>query len=277
MVSSKMKISVVQLDVGGDREKNLNNAERLVVRAAKNGADIICLPELFSYMGSFEHPNKVAETESGPSLSLVRTLAKKYCVHIVAGSILIRFKGGLPENKCFFVGPDGAVISKYSKMHLFDIHIKGKIRYEESKSMKVGNRVVVAKSPFGKIGFAICNDLRYPEVFRKMVLSGARIIFVPSAFTKFTGKNHWLALTRVRAMEDQCFMVAINQSGKNNDGVKFFGSSLIIDPWGKVLAEGPSRGNAVISKTVDLTMVDKIRKDLPALKKIHKTYPISID
>lgn len=271
---ASIKISLIQLDVGPDRDANLSKTERLVSRAARNGADVVCLPELFSYMGSFKFPRKIAEDITGPSVSLMRDLAQRYKTHIVAGSILERAGRGLPLNTCFMIDPSGRVISNYSKLHLFDINIPGKIRFEESKFMRPGKFVAVTKTAFGKVGFAICNDLRYPEVFRKMVLAGARIIFVPSAFTKLTGRDHWIALNRVRAIENQCYIAAVNQSGKNADGVRFFGSSIIVNPWGHILKEGPSKGDAIVSCAVDLDLVDKIRHNLPALKKIRNFYRI---
>lgn len=271
---SKLKIALVQLDVGPDRADNLRRAWLLTDRAAKGGADLICLPELFSYMGSFRRPNLVAEDKRGPSLATIRRLAEEYGVHIVAGSILERSPGRLPLNTCFFIGPDGKILARYSKLHLFDIHIPGKILFRESLFSRRGRHATVAETPFGTVGLAICNDLRYPELFRRMALAGARIIVVPSAFTRFTGRDHWLALNRVRAFENQCFVAAVNQSGKRIDGVRFFGSSLIVDPWGKVLKEGPPRGDAIVSCTINLARVDEIRRHLPALKKILPAYPL---
>lgn len=235
------------------------------------GAQLICLPELFSYMGSFRHPRRIAEDVRGPSIAMLRRLAEEYAIHIVAGSILERRPGRLPLNTCFFLGPDGGTISRYSKLHLFDIRVPGKIRFEESRCMRPGSHASVAWTPFGMVGFAICNDLRYPELFRRMALAGARIIFVPSAFTKFTGRDHWIALNRVRAIENQCYIVAVNQSGKNSGGVRFFGSSLVADPWGKVVKEGPPRGDSIIACTIDLKRVDLIREQLPALRKVRKS------
>lgn len=276
MSTNSPKLALIQIDVGQDRLKNLAVAKSLITKAARGGASFVCLPELFSYMGHFHPPCAAVETVNGPSISLLRELARKYHIYIVAGSILEKSGKRLPLNTCFMIGPKGEIISRYSKMHLFDINIPGRIKYCESDSMRPGMRVSIARTPFGVVGFAICNDLRYPEIFRKMVLAGARVIFVPAAFTKFTGRDHWLALTRVRAIENQCYIVAVNQSGRNADGVRFFGASVVVDPWGRVICEGPARGNSVLSQTIDLKLVDKIRKDLPALKKIHRTYPIRV-
>lgn len=271
---SKIKIALVQLNVGPDRADNLRRAERLAVKAARGGADFVCLPELFSYMGSFLRPRDAAEDPGGPSMSMLKRIAEEYDVYIVAGSILEHTRKGLPLNTCFFIAPGGRIAARYSKMHLFDIHVPGRIRFEESKFMRPGDHATVADTPFGRIGFAICNDLRYPELFRKMALAGARIIFVPSAFTKFTGRDHWIALNRVRAIENQCYIVAVNQSGKNAQGVRFFGSSVVVDPWGRVLAEGPPKGDTLITCAIDPALVDSIRRQLPALKKVRRLIPL---
>lgn len=268
----KFKIGLIQTDVGADLDRNLDKAKRLVEHAAHRGADIVCLPELFHYMGPFKKFRGVVETANGPSIDLMRDLAKKFQIHIVAGSILEKFGRKKPKNTCFVISPSGDIICRYSKMHLFDINIPGKIRMEESKAMSPGRQAAIVKTKFGTFGFAICNDLRYPELFRKMVLAGAEIIFVMAAFTKFTGRDHWLALNRVRAIENQCFIVAVNQSGKSASGIRFFGSSIAVDPWGRILAEGPPRGDAVILCDIDLGLAMRLRRHLPALGKIRASY-----
>lgn len=273
-MKKKIRIAIIQMDVVEDKEKNLSNATRLIKKAALLKPDIICLPELFNYSGSFKKSKHAIEDSSGPSISLIRYLARKYKVHIVAGSILEKDGKNKPFNTCFFIGPTGSILSRYSKLHLFDINIPGRIKYNESAYMQAGSHVTVAKSPFGLVGFAICNDLRYPEVFRRMALAGSMIIFIPSAFTKFTGSKHWLSLTRVRAVENQCYIVAVNQSGKGDGNVEYFGTSVIIDPWGKILAKGPTRGNKVIYADIDLKATEVIRTQLPALKKIRNKYLI---
>ena len=269
-----IKIALAQMDVGANRDDNLTRAKALISRAATRKADIVCLPELFSYMGSFHDPRSVAETMNGPSLTMLRENALKRKIFIVGGSILIKNPRGLPTNTCFTIDPNGKIVAKYSKIHLFDINIPGKIKFLESKIMHPGKSVSVVQTPFGKLGFAICNDLRYQEVFRKMSLAGCRIIFVPAAFTKFTGRNHWIALNRVRAIENQCYIVAVNQSGVNTTGVHFFGSSIICDPWGEVLKEARPDGDQLLTCNIDLKFVDKIRRQLPALTKVRKSYPV---
>ncbi len=264
------KVGLVQLDVGPDIRDNLRRARLLCERAARRGADLICLPELFNYMGDFHHPCEAAEKVAGPSISMLRNLAAEHRVHIVAGSILERRGRRLPLNTCFLIGPDGEILARYSKMYLFDIDIPGRIHYSESRVMRPGSHATVARTKLGTFGFAICNDLRYPELFRRMISAGSEVIFLPSAFTRFTGRDHWLTLTRARAIENQCYIVAVNQSGRNAEGVRFFGSSVVVDPWGRVLKEAPAKGDAMLICPIDLNAVARLRKQLPAVKKIRK-------
>lgn len=270
----KFKAALVQMDVGPDIHDNLERAYGLCRKARGRGGDILCLPELFSYMGHFHDPRELALTIGRRSLDALKAMASDFRSYIVGGSVLEPQRRGLPRNTCYFVSPKGKIVSKYSKIHPFDIHVPGKIRFEESKYTQAGKTVSLADTPFGKIGFAICNDIRYPEIFRRLVLAGAETIFITAAFTKFTGREHWIALNKVRAVENQCFIVSVNQSGKNIDGVRFFGSSLACDPWGNVIAEAPGKGDAVIIVDIETSMLKRIRRELPALKKIRKSYPV---
>ena len=210
-------------------------------------------------------------------------IAKSHRCFIVGGSILERNKKSLPLNTTFLIGRKGEVLSKYSKLHLFDYAVRGgksyydvsgDISYEESKAMSSGKNLTVAKTPFGKVGFAICNDLRYPEMFRKLTLAGCNIIFNCSAFTERTGKEHWRSLNRVRAFENQLYIVSTNQSGYNADGLKYYGHSMVVDPWGKVLIEGPPNGDVILYTKIDLGMIKEIRSRLPALRKVRKSYRV---
>lgn len=276
-------IAVIQLDVGSDKKANLAKAEHHMMEATKYKVNIITLPEMFNWMGKFSQTREVAEYEDGPSVKMLRKIAKERRCFIVGGSILERIGNKLPLNTTYFIDRKGEIISKYSKLHLFDYSVKkekglysdnGDISYEESMAMSPGRNLTVARTPFGKIGFAICNDLRYPEMFRKLALAGCNIIFNCCAFTERTGKEHWHSLNRVRAFENQLYMVSTNQSGYNADGLKYYGHSMVVDPWGKILAEGPPDGDIILYTKVDLMKVKQIRRQLPALKKIRKTYNI---
>lgn len=267
-MSQKLKVAMVQMASTKDKAQNILRAAKLINLAKKRGAEVVCLPELFNYMGKMDD-KRAFESSVGNTISILKDIAKTLGIHIVAGSILIKQTRKLPKNVCFFISPTGKVISSYAKMHLFDIHIPKKITFEESKFMSAGDHATVAKTKFATFGFAICNDLRYPELFRALVKNGAEIIFIPSAFTKFTGKDHWLALTKVRAIENQSYVVAVNQCGENADGVKFFGESVAFDPWGNVVGKvkGEKEGFSVFE--IDMKALRNVRKHLPALKKIR--------
>ena len=279
----KINIALIQLDVGPDKRENLSKAEHYVMEAARNKVDVVTLPEMFNWIGPFSETRKVAEDESGPSISMLKKIARGFRCYIVGGSILEQNGKKLPFNTTYFINRQGSIAAKYSKLHLFDYNVKkskglygtnSDISYEESKAMCPGRNLSVVKTPFGKVGFAICNDLRYPEMFRKMTLAGCNIIFNCSAFTERTGKEHWRSLNRVRAFENQLYIVSTNQSGYNADGLKYYGHSMVVDPWGKVLTEGPPNGDVILYTKIDLGNVKEIRTQLPALKKIRKTYKI---
>jgi predicted amidohydrolase len=271
MKNKLINTALIQLDVGPDKKANLSKAEHFIREAGRNKADIIALPEMFNWMGPFGKTRESAEDENGPSIKMLKNLAKEYKCIIVGGSILEKNGNKLPFNTTFLFGRRGEILSKYSKMHLFDYETSN---YMESEAMTPGKNLAAAKISFGKIGFAICNDLRYPEMFRRLTLAGCVIIFNSSAFTELTGKEHWHSLNRVRAFENQLFIVSTNQSGKNADGVKFYGHSIVVDPWGRIVTEGPPDGDIILYANIDLGKVDEIRKKLPALKKIRRKYII---
>jgi predicted amidohydrolase len=288
MTAKKKQVGValIQLDVGADKKANLEKAEHYCHEAAREGVDIIALPEMFNWMGPFERSREAAEGESGLSITMLKNISREYHCYIVGGSILERQKKGRPLNTTFFIGRNGKIIACYSKMHLFDYEVKGeksclyegggKISYLESKAMLPGKSLTAIKTAFGKIGLAICNDLRYPETFRNLTLYGCEMIFVSNAFTERTGREHWHALNRVRAFENQIYIISTNQSGHNAEGIKYFGHSMVVDPWGRIVVEGPPDGDVILYATIDLENVKKIRSQLPALKKIHRKYTVVI-
>jgi len=270
----EVRIALIQLDVGADKKANIEKALHYCHEAARNGADIIALPEMFNWMGPFEKSREAAEDENGPSITMLKKIAHEHHCYIVAGSILERQRKDLPLNTTFFLGRKGEVLARYSKMHLFDLKIQGGIDYQESKAMSQGKKLAIARTPFGNIGFAICNDLRYPEVFRTLTIAGSEMIFISSAFTEKTGREHWHALNRVRAFENQVYIISTNQSGHNADGIKYFGHSMVVDPWGRMVVEGPPDGDVILYAEIELKKVEQIRRQLPALKKIRRTYSI---
>ena len=252
-----------------NKEKNLKQAQRLIEEAIKENTDFIVLPEVFNFRGDFKEAALQAESVPGQSTDLISALAERYKVWILIGSIMERRLGpGTQPNKPFntsiLVSPEGEIKAKYSKIHLFDITLKGKEILESSRN-QAGNEPKIVSIDKLKIGLSICYDLRFPELFRQYSESGVQIICIPSSFTKLTGEAHWHTLVRARAIENLAYVIAPNQAGEGTGGIKTYGHSLIVDPWGKVLAEGPPNGEAVITAEIDLDYLNKIRQNLPAL------------
>lgn len=271
---NKLTVSAIQMATGSDKEKNLKSAEKLINYAVKKGASFIALPEVFNFRGNLSDAPKHAEPIPGPSTKLISRLAQDNEVWILIGSMMeegekgkgTRDKGETkPFNTSVLINPEGKIVTTYRKMHLFDITLKGKEILESSRN-GAGETPSLTKIKNIKTGLSICYDLRFPELFRKYSEDGAEIICIPSSFTKITGEAHWEALLRARAIENQCFVIAPNQAGVGSGGVKTYGHSIIIDPWGKILAEAPEFGEAVITAELDFNYLRKIRENLPALQ-----------
>lgn len=259
------------MTTGRDKEKNLKQAEKLISKAVKNNARFIVLPEVFNFRGKLSCAANAAEPIPGHSTKFVSRLAKKYKIWILIGSMMERVGAGFtpahakPFNTSVLINPRGKIIAKYRKMHLFDIRLKGK-EILESKRNQAGKNPKIVKVQNAKVGLTICYDLRFPELYRYYSKKGAEIICIPSSFTKPTGEAHWHTLIKARAIENLCYVIAPNQAGVGSGGIKTYGHSLIVDPWGKILAEGPANKEAVIFADVDLDYLKKIRRNLPALE-----------
>ncbi len=260
-----MRAAAVQLNSTEDKSRNLEAADRLTRAAARDGAELVVLPEKWNLLGTPEQLAAGAEPLDGPSLTWARALAGELGIDLVAGSIVER----VPErekgaNTSVHFGPAGEVRGTYRKIHLFDVEVAGTV-YRESDSEDAGEEIVLSQSGAGVgLGLTVCYDLRFPELYRALALRGARVITVPSAFTLATTRDHWEVLVRARAIEDQCFVVAANQVGAHPPGQHSGGRSLIVDPWGVVLAQAPDR-EGVILADLDLRAQDEVRDKLPSL------------
>lgn len=268
----KLKVAAVQMTSGKDKNKNLKQAERLIKKATSKKVDFIVLPEVFNFRGSLNEASKASETIPGYSTNLILKLAKRFQVWILIGSLMEKtrgqdsgVRGQKPFNTSVLINPRGKVVAKYRKMHLFDIKLKGK-EILESKRNQPGKTPKIVSINKAKVGLSICYDLRFPELYRYYSKKGAEIICIPSSFTKPTGEAHWHTLVKARAIENLAYVIAPNQAGVGSQGVKTYGHSLIADPWGKILAEGPANGEAVIFADIDLNYLNKLRKSLPALE-----------
>jgi len=259
-----VRVAAVQLNSNGDKQRNLAAAERLVRESAAGGAEFVALPEKWNLLAGGEELVAGAEPLDGPSLTAARGWARELGIHLLAGSISERgAEGEKASNTSVLVGPDGEDVAVYRKIHMFDVDAGG-VSYRESEHERPGAEPVVA--PLGELtlGMSVCYDLRFPELFRILALRGARIVAVPSAFTLATGRDHWEVLLRARAIEDQVFVVAPNQSGEAPPHYSSFGRSMIVDPWGVVLATAPD-GEGVVLANLDLGAQDRVRESLPSL------------
>jgi len=260
-----MRTAAVQLNSTDDKERNMATADRLTREAAADGADLIVLPEKFNVLG--EHDDYVAGAEplDGPTISWARDTARELGVDLVAGSIVERREGHEKlGNTSVHVGPDGEVKGVYRKIHMFDVVVGG-IEYRESASEEPGDEIVLSEAAGGiPLGLTVCYDLRFPELFRILAIRGARVITLPAAFTKVTGRAHWEILVRARAIENQAFVVAADQIGTHPPDKESFGGSMIVDPWGEVLARAPDE-DCFIAANLDFARQDEVRDKLPSL------------
>jgi deaminated glutathione amidase len=259
-----LRVAAVQLNSNGDKGRNLAAAERLVRESAAGGAEFVALPEKWNLLAGGEELVAGAEPLDGPSLTAARGWARELGIHLLAGSISERgAEGEKASNTSVLIGPAGEDLAVYRKIHMFDVDAGG-VSYRESEHERPGTEPVVA--PVGELvlGMTVCYDLRFPELFRILALRGARIVAVPSAFTLATGRDHWEVLLRARAIEDQVFVVAPNQSGEAPPHHSSFGRSMIVDPWGVVLATA-SDGEGFVAVELDLDAQDRVRESLPSL------------
>jgi predicted amidohydrolase len=258
--------AAIQMNAGSDKAANLERAERLVRVGAARGANLVALPEVFNWRGKRNEQAAAAETLDGQSLMLMSRLARELGIHIVAGSITEQIDG---ESRCYntsaLFGPDGGRIAAYRKIHLFDVDLPGRVTVRESDAKLAGADVVTGATLLGAIGLSICYDLRFPELYRRLTFAGAQIIAIPSAFTFPTGEAHWEPLLRARAIENQAYVIAPAQFGPNVYGYSDYGNSMIVDPWGRVIARAADQEGVVVAP-IDLEYQERVRRELPALK-----------
>jgi predicted amidohydrolase len=261
----RIRLACVQLTSGADKPANLERAERLVARAAATGADVVVLPEKWNGIGDAETLHDLAEPLDGESVAAMADWAKRHGVTLVGGSITERREGRAKlSNTSVLFDPDGEISALYRKIHLFDVEVGGHV-YRESEAEEPGAEPVVARSEGWPIGLSVCYDVRFPELYRILALEGAELVTVPAHFTLHTGKDHWHVLLRARAIENQLYIAAAAQVGVTGIGRPSYGRSLIVDPWGIVLAEAPDE-ETVISAELDRVRLAEIREKLPSLK-----------
>jgi predicted amidohydrolase len=258
--------AVVQLTTTTDVEASLTRAEALIDEAAARGARLVALPENVSFMGTEAEKLALAEPLDGPSFSRLSAKARQHGLFLLAGTLPER-RPEAPErsyNTSVLFGPDGGRLAVYRKIHLFDVQLGPGATHLESASVEPGSHAVLAETPLGRLGMTVCYDVRFPGLFRALVRAGAQLLAVPAAFTVPTGRDHWEVLLRARAIESQCFVLAPAQFGQNGPNRATYGRSMIIDPWGTVLATCPDRPSVAVAE-LDLSMQEDLRARLPCL------------
>jgi predicted amidohydrolase len=262
-----MVAAVVQMNSTPDVAANLDAMERLTADAAARGAELVALPEAFALIGPDRDKRAILEPlpEGGPIFARCQALARAHHVHLVLGGFHERSPD--PEkayNTCVHLGPDGGIVASYRKIHLFDVDLADGTRLMESDRTLPGTETKVSPTPFGPLGLSVCYDVRFPELYQRLVDAGAVALTVPSAFTASTGKHHWHVLLRARAIECQCYVLAPAQWGHHHSRRKSFGHAMIVDPWGRILAECED-GDGVAVATLDPAVLSEVRCSLPSL------------
>jgi len=259
-----MRVAVCQLNARDDREANLSMAEGLLRQAAQAGADLAVLPEFTDYLGPAQGTPK-PEALDGQYCSFFSGLAGELGMWVHAGSFHeTSADGQRSHNTSPVFNRRGDLAAAYRKIHLYDVEIPGKVSYLESAVIAPGTETVVAEIEDVRVGLSICYDLRFPELYRRLAVDGARVLVVPAAFMLHTGRDHWEVLLRARAIENQCYVVAAGQIGDHDPGRTCFGRSMIIDPWGTVIAQAPDTVGIAVAD-LDLARLAKIRAELPSL------------
>jgi predicted amidohydrolase len=261
----RFTVGAVQMRSTADVEANLRQAERLGERAVEAGADLVAFPENLAFLREGKRATP-ADSLQGPLVGRLAALARRWRRHVLAGSIPEAIPGDRRiHNTSVLLSPEGRALAVYRKLHLFDVRLPGRAVFEESRLVAPGREPVVADTPFGRLGLSICYDLRFPELYRRLVRAGAEVLFVPSAFTAPTGAAHWTVLLRARAIESQAYVVAPAQWGEHHPGRVSYGHTCVVDPWGRVIADR-ARGTGVVLATLDRGLVARTRREMPCLR-----------
>jgi predicted amidohydrolase len=257
--------AAVQLTSTSDETSNWETARALIERAASRGAQFVATPENTNYLGPHDEKVRRAEPLDGPTCGRFAGLARRLGIHLLLGSFNEKSE---ESQRCYntsvFFSPEGGILATYRKIHLFDVDVPGGVRFLESATCKPGDAVTVVPTPLAAFGLTICYDLRFPELYRRLVDGGAQVLMVPAAFTLATGKDHWEALLRARAIETQCYVMAPAQHGRHDDGglSQTWGHAMIVDPWGLPVATA-SDGPGLAFAEIDLERVERVRQGIP--------------
>ena len=264
---STFTVGLVQMRSGLDPLANLDTAIRRIGEAKAGGADYVLTPEMTNIMELRRERlfAAIVEEEADQSLAAFRELARKLSIHLHVGSLAIRLPGERAANRSFLIGREGEIVARYDKIHMFDVDLANGESYRESRNYRPGELAVASDLPWGRLGLTICYDLRFPSLYRALAEAGSSFLAIPSAFTRQTGEAHWHVLVRARAIENGCFVFAAAQGGAHENGRETYGHSLIVDPWGRILAEGGVEPGLILAK-VDPAAVAVARGRVPSLQ-----------
>ena len=261
------KAAMIQMRTGLEPAANLDAAARMIREAKANGADYAQTPEMTNIMDVKRERffSTIQDEESDATLAGFRALARELGIFIHVGSLAIRIAPEKAANRAFLINPKGDIAARYDKIHMFDVDLAGGESYRESRNYRPGDIAMNAELPWGRLGVTICYDLRFPALYRALAEAGATMLAIPSAFTRQTGEAHWHVLMRARAIENGCFVLAAAQGGTHENGRDTFGHSLIVDPWGRILAEGGTEPGVVMAE-IDPALVTQARSRMPSLQ-----------
>ena len=265
-MSTAFTAACIQMCAGTETAANLESAALAVRDAADSGALLVCLPEYFAGLDVLGGilVSEPFEEDAHPALPLFIGLAEELSIHLLLGSLAIRIPSGGISNRSYVIGPTGAIAARYDKIHLFDVDLEGGESYRESATIVPGNHAVLVDLPWGRLGMSVCYDVRFARLYRKLAQAGAEFLAIPSAFTRTTGRDHWHVLVRARAIETGSYVIAPSQCGVHAGGAASYGHSLIVDPWGKVLADGGEEPGIILAEIVP-SQVAEVRARVPAL------------
>lgn len=267
MSAGTFKAAMIQTRSGLKPATNIDDAVRMIGEAKSAGAEYVLTPEMTNILAAKREQlfAAVVEEEADASLATLRELARKLDVYIHIGSLAIKISPDRAANRSFLVDPKGDIAARYDKIHMFDVDLADGESYRESRNYRPGELAVLADLPWGRLGLTVCYDLRFPALYRALAEAGATMLAIPSAFTKQTGEAHWHVLSRTRAIENGCFVFAAAQGGKHENGRETYGHSLIVDPWGRILAEGGVEPGVVMAE-IDPAEVANARARIPSLQ-----------
>ena len=273
-MTTNYRLAAIQMRSKMDKSANIACAKELIGCAISQGVKLVALPEMFNCLGAYSEMVLLAETIPGETTEWLSALAQENSIYIHCGSIYEKDQNSeRVYNTSCIIGPTGNILTRYQKIHLFDVDLPDDFSSLESNWITAGDIVVVSDTDLGKIGMSVCYDLRFPELYRRLSKQGAELLFVPAAFRATTGAAHWEVLLRARAIENQAYVIAPNQWGDHEDNLSNYGNSMIVNPWGEIIARAENKEDAVLIAEIDLLNLKKIREHLPALD--HRQIDVS--